>query len=57
MSLGVELAPGAWLVPDGEFGSLVGVCATAKAVPSAKMNTDVWKYFFMPVSPRLVERL
>ena len=32
-------------------------CASANAVLSANTNTDVCRYFFMPVSPRLMDRL
>ncbi len=32
------------------------LCANAKAVLNASTNTNVCEYFFMPVSPRLVDR-
>ena len=56
MSLGEPLplvAPGAELEPDGDEPP---VCARAKAVLSANVNTNNCRDFFMPVSPRVVDR-
>jgi hypothetical protein len=50
--LAPPLAPGVPVVPP----PAPPACASAKAVLSANTNTDVCRYFFMPVSPRLVDR-
>ena len=49
-----------WLLPIADGSELVAdpvpVCAIAKAALKAVANTNVLKYFVMPVSPRLVDR-
>jgi len=50
----LPIADGSELLPADEPAP---VCAIAKAVLNAVANTNVLKYFVMPVSPRLVDRL